>query len=75
MMCSLKQKELTIDAVLQMNDQICDDCPEASGCKKYLQWMRLNPITITIRKDHLHSHDADMVERPYVRSHMDEIFW
>ena len=74
-MCSLKQKEFTLDSVLLMNDQICADCPEASGCKKYLQWMRLNPITVTIRKDHPYSPDVYIIERSYYRSQSEEIFW
>jgi len=74
-MCSLKQKELTLDSVLQMNDQICADCPDASGCKKYLQWMRLNPITVTIKNGYVESNSAEVFERPYYRSRPEEIFW
>jgi len=74
-MCSLKQKELTLDSVLQMREQICSDCPESSGCKTYLQWMRLNPIKLTIRTDYSDSPGAAMIERPYIRSQSDEILW
>ena len=74
-MCSLKQKELTLDSVLQMNEQICTDCPEASGCKKYMQWLRLNPIKLTIRKDHTDIATAPGIDRPYYRSRPEEIFW
>ena len=74
-MCSLKQKELTLDSVLQMDDQLCADCPEASGCKKYMQWLRLNPITVTIRKDYAEPSAASVFERPYYRSSSEETFW
>jgi len=74
-MCSLKQKELTLDSVLQMDEQICADCPEASGCKKYMQWLRLNPIKVTIRTDNSDSPGGAAFERPYYRSRPEEIFW
>jgi hypothetical protein len=74
-MCSLKQKELTLDSVLQMNEQICADCPETSGCKKFQQWLRLNPIKVTIKKDHPGSNDPAVFELPYYRSRPEEVFW
>ncbi len=72
-MCSLKQKELTIDSVLQMNEQICADCPETSGCKKFQQWLRLNPIKITIRKDYSDPTGGNAFELSYYQSRSEEI--
>ena len=74
-MCSLKQKELTLDAVLQMNEQICNDCIDAAGCKRYIQWLRLNPIHFTTGKTDPDSNDAVIYDRPFYRSRAEEIFW
>ena len=74
-MCPLKQKELTPDSVLRMSEQICENCTEVSACKKYLQWLRLNPVKVINNKNHLDFTDVPVFDRPYYRTQSEERFW
>ena len=74
-MCSLRQKELTPDSVLPMSDQLCSNCPDTTGCKKYLQWLRLNPVKWADNSNDTGLANAVVFERPYYRSRSEEIFW
>lgn len=74
-MCTLKQKELTPDAVLEMGDHVCSDCPDAAGCKRYLQWLRLNPVTLSNPKGNSNYRELTIYDRPFYRTNKEEIFW